>query len=278
MTQEIPLTSAQLRSFAYGASPSNPPPVGRVDLAEEFHEASKIHINYPARMFGPSGQLFLAEPEAAFRLGRKTLAHTGAAVYLKRPGQVNIDLAEVVRRRRSSLPERPAPLSLDKLGAVLALSAAASETNPDLRVYPSAGALYPLDVVAFVSRVDGLEPGAYVYDPIEHVLLWRGETTADDLHELSKLHTPTPAAAATFAIAATFARNRAKYGLRGYRFTLIEAGHLAHAMLTAATALGLASLPWGGFADVEVDTALDLDGLERSCLYLVSIAGTQVGE
>jgi SagB-type dehydrogenase family enzyme len=271
-TEHPPETFAQLRSFSYGATPTNPAPVGIDDLAEEFHEASKIRSACPARAFGPAGNYFQADPDTAFRLGRKTLAHTGDALILPRPKDLRVDLTEVVTRRRSALPDQPGTLSLDQLGTILGLSAASSPHLPRVRMYPSAGALYPLDVVACISSVDRIRSGHYVYDPIEHALLRRGEVSTGELHERASLHTPIAPTAVTFAIAATFARTRAKYGLRGYRFALLEAGHLAHSIVIAATALGLASLPWGGYADAEVDGALDLDGLERSCLYLVSVS------
>jgi SagB-type dehydrogenase family enzyme len=82
----------------------------------------------------------------------------------------------------------------------------------------------------------------------------------------------------TFALVATFARTRVKYGLRGYRFALLEAGHLAQAVITTATAIGLHTLPWGGFVDSAVDGALELDGVERSCVYLVGVSGRQSSE
>jgi SagB-type dehydrogenase family enzyme len=273
----VPETLAQLRSFSQFAPPGNPAPVGVGDLAEEFHEASKVRSAFSARSFGPAGDFFRSQPDAAFRLGRKTLAHTGDAIILPRPTELPVDLTDLVTQRRSGLAEVTSALTLRELGSLLGLSAASSPTVPRLRMYPSAGALYPLDVVACISDVDGVAPGHYVYDPIEHALLRRGDLTAVDLHDVASLHNPIPPAGVTFAIAATFARNRAKYGLRGYRFTLLEGGHLAHAILVAATALGLTSLPWGGFADAEVDSALDLDGLERSCLYLVSIAAPEDG-
>jgi SagB-type dehydrogenase family enzyme len=87
-----------------------------------------------------------------------------------------------------------------------------------------------------------------------------------------------PQPALTLAVAGTFARSRAKYGLRGYRFALLEAGHLVQAALTVATALGASTLPWGGFIDAAVDAHLELDGLERSCVYLLALSAGDEGE
>jgi SagB-type dehydrogenase family enzyme len=276
--RRTPTTFAQLRSFAYGYGAENPAPLGNVDPAEEFHEASKISSRQSARMFGPAAAFFLSDPEAAFKLGRKTLAHAGDAHELARPEPLPVDLTRLIESRRSELPSKSGPISARQLATMLGLSAASSPIRPELRMYPSAGALYPLDVHVIVSDVDGVPDGRYLYDPIDHALVRRADLSIAEFHQLAALHTPTPTCAATFAIAATFGRTRAKYGLRGYRFGLLEAGHLAHGMLLAATALGLASLPWGGFADREVDEALDLDGVERSCLYLLSVAGPAESE
>jgi SagB-type dehydrogenase family enzyme len=145
-------------------------------------------------------------------------------------------------------------------------------TRRGRRVYPSAGALYPVDIVAVIGAVDGVDPAGYVYDPLGHSLHRRVDVDAGQLHTLATLGDPVPSSSVTFALVATFARTRAKYGLRGYRFALLEAGHLAQALITTATALGLTALPWGGFLDRRVDDALDLDGVERSCVYLVAVS------
>jgi SagB-type dehydrogenase family enzyme len=172
------------------------------------------------------------------------------------------------------LPDAPSPVGLDQLSTILALCAGRHPERPGLRVVPSGGAMYPLDVAVIAHDVSGLPAGAYAYDPIAHALCALGEVEPSAFHAAASaglLAPPQPAL--TLAIVATFARTRAKYGLRGYRFCLLEAGHVAHAALLAGTALGLAALPWGGFADAAVDDLLELDGRERSCIYLVAFSG-----
>jgi SagB-type dehydrogenase family enzyme len=267
-----PVTSAAplLRSFSYGT------PDG-TDPAEAFHEASKVAPDFPAGALGPAGRYLAVTPGAHLSLGRKALAHTGPRIRLPTAEPLPVDLTGLVRSRRSALPDASRPVSLDSVGTVLALSAGSSPGRPGLRVTPSGGALYPLDVLLVAADVVGLPPGGYAYDPIEHALLPRTEVEPRDFHARAGGTGPLgpPQPAVTLGIVATFARTRAKYGLRGYRFALLEAGHLAQAVLVAATALGLCSLPWGGFHDCAVDTMLELDGLERSCLYLLCLsAGT----
>jgi SagB-type dehydrogenase family enzyme len=68
-----------------------------------------------------------------------------------------------------------------------------------------------------------------------------------------------------------FWRSRFKYGQRAYRFTLLEAGHVAQNALLAAAALGLAAVPLGGFYDRKVDAFLGVDGLQEAALYLLPV-------
>ena len=70
-----------------------------------------------------------------------------------------------------------------------------------------------------------------------------------------------------------FHRCRVKYGERGYRFCLLEAGHIAQNLLLAASAEGLAALPIGGFIDDELNEMAGLDGVEAAVLYLVLVGG-----
>jgi SagB-type dehydrogenase family enzyme len=85
-------------------------------------------------------------------------------------------------------------------------------------------------------------------------------------------------AAAVIFITAIFARSTFKYGDRGYRFILLEAGHLAQNANLAAQGMGLATTNIGGYADRLVDRYLDLDGLNESTVYVLLIGEAVSGE
>jgi SagB-type dehydrogenase family enzyme len=272
-----PTVFAALREFSYAArGPWSGPGAGPVDIAEEFHEASKVAEAFPGQALGPAGRYIATSVEAPFALGRKALAHTGPRRELPAATSLPVDLREVAHRRRSALPHTCDAVSLQDVGTILGLSAGTSADRPGLRVTPSGGAMYPLDVFLIAHRVDGLPPGAYLYEPIGHTLLARGTVDPATFHSRAGGSLAPEQPSLTLAVAATFGRTRAKYGLRGYRFALLEAGHLIQAAITLATALGLASLPWGGFVDAAVDSELDLDGLERSCVYLLAVSAPPV--
>jgi SagB-type dehydrogenase family enzyme len=72
-----------------------------------------------------------------------------------------------------------------------------------------------------------------------------------------------------------FWRSRFKYGQRGYRFALLEAGHVVQNAVLAAAALGLAALPVGGFYDRRLDAVVGADGLDEASVYALTIGGAR---
>jgi SagB-type dehydrogenase family enzyme len=54
-----------------------------------------------------------------------------------------------------------------------------------------------------------------------------------------------------------------KYGPRGLRFLLLEAGHLLQNLCLMSTSLGLATVPLGGFFEREIARALLLPATDR---------------
>ena len=80
-------------------------------------------------------------------------------------------------------------------------------------------------------------------------------------------------AAALVVLTAMFWRSRFKYGLRAYRFALLEAGHVVQNAILAATALGLPALPIGGFYDRRLDALVGADGLDEASVYALLLGG-----
>ncbi len=78
---------------------------------------------------------------------------------------------------------------------------------------------------------------------------------------------------AAIVVTGVFWRSRFKYGLRGYRFVLLEAGHVGQNVVLAAAALGLPALPLGGFYDRPVESLVGVDGLDEAVVYVVLLGG-----
>jgi SagB-type dehydrogenase family enzyme len=78
-------------------------------------------------------------------------------------------------------------------------------------------------------------------------------------------------------IAADVQRLLRKYGDRGYRYILFEAGHVAQNLNLVAGALGLGSCNLGGFFDQELGHLLQLDAESEIALYGVAIGVPESG-
>jgi SagB-type dehydrogenase family enzyme len=78
-------------------------------------------------------------------------------------------------------------------------------------------------------------------------------------------------AAVILFITGVLDRTRIKYGERGYRYVLIETGHLGQNIALLATELGLGSCALGGFIDSEVNVLLDINLQKEFVLYLIAV-------
>jgi SagB-type dehydrogenase family enzyme len=244
------------------------------DPAETFHEASRL---YP-RVADPLARgMRLLETSGALRVSATRAVNRRAhlpSVALPEVPPPACSLHDAIAARRSCRAWGSARLPFADLAVVLrsAYGVTWRGAPQPFRAVPSGGALYPLDVYVCAMRVDGLEPALYHFDPLRDVLTrLRPAPAAEELGALSPYPDFLVPAAAVLVVTATFYRSRFKYGQRGYRFALLEAGHLAQNALLAAAALGRAALPLGGYYDRHVDALVGADGLEEATVYLIAL-------
>jgi SagB-type dehydrogenase family enzyme len=76
---------------------------------------------------------------------------------------------------------------------------------------------------------------------------------------------------ALFIITGLFQRTVFKYNARGYRFVLLEAGHVVQNLALTSTALELGLTPLGGFHDRDIDRLLQIDGVNHSSIYMAAL-------
>ena len=140
------------------------------------------------------------------------------------------------------------------------------------RSVPSAGGMFPLEFFLFAQRVEGLSNGLYHYAVRGHAL--EPIQQRDIFPELEPVLYTYPFiqdANLVFAMAAMFPRNQKKYGPRGYRYTLLEAGHAGQNICLAAAELGLSSLCMGGFIDSKLNRMLNLQANKEGVVYAVAV-------
>jgi SagB-type dehydrogenase family enzyme len=241
------------------------------DPAESFHEASRLSpfaVDHRARGLA----LLARSPELAASTTRAVLRSLARPSVPLPPAPLpEVSLAEAVRRRRSARAFGPDAVALREVAALLdaAYGVTPRADGAPFRAVPSGGALYPLELYVLARRVDDLEPGLHHLDPQRRVLEQLPSTGPEG--PLSPYDELLDEAALVVAVTGVFWRSRFKYGLRGYRFTLLEAGHVGQNLLLAAAALDLAALPVGGFYDRRVERLLGVDGVNESALYLFAV-------
>ncbi len=145
--------------------------------------------------------------------------------------------------------------------------------NQSLRTVPSAGALHPFETYIAVNRVDGLEKGIYRYLPLDHALVKEQCHSGDTESIAASCRRPELVinSAVTFVWIAIPDRIIWKFGSRGWRYLLIESGHICQNLYLVANGLGCGTCAIGSFRDDEINCALAIDGKEQFCIYMAAV-------
>ncbi|WP_327348930.1 YcaO-like family protein [Streptomyces europaeiscabiei] len=180
------------------------------------------------------------------------------------PGSASgtIDLPLALRRRPSFAPfdgHRTSPVSAATVASVLR-----TLHDPDTRLYPSAGALYPVRLIA--EQADQDLSVQTQYEAASGRFRQRTGTWTAAEQETCRLD-PTLAAVATrFWLVADLRDVTAKYGSRGYRYALVEGGHAAQTLIQVLQQADVDTRPFGGFDDAAIAQHLRLpDGWVPVC-------------
>jgi SagB-type dehydrogenase family enzyme len=236
------------------------------DPAELYHEASKLYPALAFRQAAGMARLSVSDElqEVSMHATRRNAQLPSYP--LPRPLRPRCSLWAALDARRS---RREFGGALDRQRLATLLDAGYGVRRRDRRTVPSGGALYPLELYL-------LEHGVFRYDPELHALEehddadpWSAFVAACPVPEVAN------GAAAVILVLAVFGRSRFKYGQRGYRFTVLEAGHVVQNVVLAAAALDIAALPFGGFYDAKIDALVGADGVEESVLYGVVLGGSK---
>ncbi len=187
-----------------------------------------------------------------------------------------VDFLKLVTARRTQRSYRPAPLSLAELSLLLWCTQGVTKHEPGvrtLRTVPSAGARHAFETMLLVNDVDGLAPGVYRFVATQHALADQQFTAAriealiDGFRNVNLL----TQSAAVFMWIASVERMTWKFGARGHRYLLLDAGHICQNLYLACGSIGCGACAIGSFDDEEVNTALGLDGASQLFVYGASV-------
>lgn len=239
-------------------------------LSELFHENTKLRSPFAPEL--PVALASAPPGPAAQRHKRFPQAPSFALPPWEQAGWATTNLAHLIAQRRTFRNLRAQALPHASLSALLHCANGLALGQPHRRAVPSAGALFPLEIYVAANACPPLPPGLYHYGPGDHALAQLDTRPPAPLLKQGCLDGgDLSAAPVVLLIAAVLGRTTAKYGDRGYRYILLEAGHMAQNIALAATALGLATFPVGGFLDDPINAWLGVDGVNEVACYLIGI-------
>lgn len=240
---------------------------GKLSVSEKFHHITKNRN---------IASLDLSNiPESWIKIHFKTYPRLNRILLKPKIGRNKV-ITSIINSRRSIRKFSEKPVSYDDLSYLLYASCglrnSGSSINDSKRPYPSAGARYPLEVYLLILNCKEIKNGLYHYNVRENSLEVLLE---DNLQKwLSKAFGKEEwlkNAAALIFITGVLDRTQIKYGDRGYRYMLIEVGHLAQNICLLATELGFGTCLIGGFIDNQINKLLDIDLQKEFSLYVIAI-------
>jgi SagB-type dehydrogenase family enzyme len=182
---------------------------------------------------------------------------------------------EVLQRRKSVRAFSNQPLSKVDLAFLLWASTGIQriEHGYEFRTAPSAGALYPIETYIAANNVEGAEKGIYHYNIRNHLLEEiKTGNLGEEIAHAALDQNMCATAPVVFIWTAFFKRSKWKYAQRAYRYTYLDAGHIAQNLALAATSIACGSCQIGAFFDDEINSIVGVDGTEESSIYL-SVVG-----
>lgn len=193
---------------------------------------------------------------------------------LPKPSNRHFNLYNALIKKESYREYSKDPVSFQQFSDLLYYSAGmqkiALTDKSTKRMYPSAGARYPLEIYPFIFRVKNVEDAVYHYHLKTHSLelILKKPVFNQTMRQFNQ--TWIRNSAVLLVITAVFDRTEKKYKDRGYRHVLAEYGHMAQNMYLVSTALGLGCCSIGGFNDDGLNKLLDVDGIDESVVGVVA--------
>lgn len=210
------------------------------------------------RAWGALGiALLLLAPESA--VAKTLISLPPAVVEVKARTAGSSHLFALLTKRRSVRRFAPRALPMKSVGQLLWAAQGITDKDKGLRTAPSAGALYPLELLLVAGRVAGLRSGVYRYLPARHGLrLIKGGDLREALSRSALNQRWIATAPAVLVLSGVASRTAVKYGRRARRYVLIEAGHASQNIYLTATAMKLGTTFVGAFSDGALSQLLGL--------------------
>jgi len=183
---------------------------------------------------------------------------------------------KVIEQRRSLRRYSKKALKLQELSYLLWCTQGVKQAEAGLhtfRTVPSAGARHAFETFVLANRIGGLKNLLYQYIALEHKLavVSRDKRIAEKIMFGCLGQKMIIASAAVFIWVADVKRMTWRYGQRGYRYILLDAGHICQNLYLAAESIDCGTCGVGAFDDDIMNETLGLDGKKHFMVYAACV-------
>ena len=187
-----------------------------------------------------------------------------------------VDVTEAIESRMSARDYSPVPMKLSDLSLLLWCTQGIKRVIPGivaLRNVPSAGARNALETYLLINHVEGLVSGLYKYVALSHQLLklCESESLKNEFSLACDDQDQVRTSNVTFIWTAVPDRMTWSYAERGYRYLLIDVGHVCQNLYLTAEKLNLGVCAIGHFDDDRLNSLLGIDGDRQFSVYLATV-------
>ncbi len=236
-----------------------------IDFSKLFHRASKDSRD--------GGRVHIPRDSAQWPDAWKTTfykAYKSLPSIILSHSDLRADLFSTIVSRTSRRGPYSETLSKDELATILLYSCGKKKNNDGTnRAQPSGGGRYPIEAYVLMFRsLPDVPAGIYHYNVENHTLerLAAKEFTKEDIARLFSYEWIQDSSAA-IVLTSAFERTKMKYGQRGYRYAMLEAGHIGQNICLISQALNVQCCPMGGSFDEGLENILGIDGEDESLVY-----------
>ena len=141
------------------------------------------------------------------------------------------------------------------------------------RTVPSAGARHAFETFLLVNNVSGLERGIYRYIASNHKLIpvdLTINTIEQIISDFNNINL-VAGSAVTFMWSCVADRMTWKFGKRGFRYLLLDAGHICQNLYLAAESIDCGCCAIGVFDDEEINMDLKFNNIKQFLVYAASV-------
>ena len=251
--------------------------------SKKWKKSRYLFRDWPSIKEFHMGSMHLASNLAVNKISRtkqSKIIENNSMPLLEEKGKREVSLSYALLNRRTSW-QFNYRLDYKIFSDILLKSFAKTETvmfdrvPVELRAYPSAGALYSVDVYIWTQHMKpNMENCLWKLQISNNSLILVNYVPLSKINELTSttkfgIQTFNKANAVIFFVSNLKVMFK-KYGRLAYRLAFLESGHMCENLYLNATAYNISVAPMGGFYDHLVEDVLNITG-DQICTYIVAM-------